>query len=456
MDFEDQSRSLDSSSDREIILNIKSQLYGNCSDCKQQRTAAAWCETCDIAILKENFRNWTSGNPCIDEFIRYTQLTANENMDYLEWIDFNQFDLVKNTNKRGAFSSIYSAIWMEGPRWNLDEEAEVWSRNGPIKVILKRLDNSHNMSQEFINQLRKYHKCLQSGALADCFGITKDPTSCYMFVLRYYKNGNLYSYLEESMGIICWRDIVDMLWSISAGLNVIHELGLVHGHLHGGNILVENEMDSVDAKIADTGLHGPVDKSVSSQQIYGVLPFVAPEILDGNSTSTKESDIYSFGLRPSVVGGTPPVYSRLMLQCLDGNPSNRPTASQLYDCFGNWISEICDNPDPSDLSNQFDAAEEVKFSNLENLDFDKSQCHEKAIYFSRPLEFSDSNNPFFCGKIMKGSGTIVKISRVLNYPYGQGFRKEYKVEEATKNQTDKPNNLKSYDRMRYFSGILNY
>jgi hypothetical protein len=39
---------------------------------------------------------------------------------------------------------------------------------------------------------------------------------------------------------------------------------------------------------------------------------------------------------------------------------------------------------------------------------------------------------------------------------GQGFRKEYKVEEATKNQTDKPNNLKSYDRMRYFSGILNY
>ncbi|PKY13239.1 hypothetical protein RhiirB3_398569 [Rhizophagus irregularis] len=42
---------------------------------------------------------------------------------------------------------------MKGPTWNLDEEAEVWSRNGPIKVILKRLDNSHNMSQEFINQV---------------------------------------------------------------------------------------------------------------------------------------------------------------------------------------------------------------------------------------------------------------------------------------------------------------
>ncbi|CAB4381540.1 unnamed protein product [Rhizophagus irregularis] len=36
------------------------------------------------------------------------------------------------------------------------------------------------MSQEFIDQLYRYHKCLQSEALADCFGITKDPTSCYI------------------------------------------------------------------------------------------------------------------------------------------------------------------------------------------------------------------------------------------------------------------------------------
>ena len=126
---------------------------GNCLECGIQRTAAAWCKDCDIALLKTNFHNWTSGNSEIDEFIRYTQLNANENMDYLEWIEFDQFDLVENINKQGAFSSIYSAVWMEGPRWNLDEEAETWTRSGPIKVVLKRLDNSQNMSQEFINQV---------------------------------------------------------------------------------------------------------------------------------------------------------------------------------------------------------------------------------------------------------------------------------------------------------------
>ncbi|PKY56264.1 kinase-like protein [Rhizophagus irregularis] len=206
-----------------------------------------------------------------------------------------------------------------------------------------------------------------------------------------------------------------MLWSISAGLNFIHKYGLVHGNLHGGNILVENNVNSIDTKITDTGLHGPVDsKQISSKQIYGVIPFVAPEIFDGNTPTSKESDIYSFGmimwmlsagvrpycdrphnkeliqeiclgLRPSVVDGTPPVFSSLMLQCLDANPSNRPTASQLYECLKNWITAICDDPNPSDLSDQFDAAEEIKFSNLENSNFNTFASHEKAFYFSRPL-----------------------------------------------------------------------
>ncbi|CAB4402834.1 unnamed protein product [Rhizophagus irregularis] len=163
------------------------------------------------------------------------------------------------------------------------------------------------MSQEFITRLYRYYKCLQNGALANYFGMTKDPTSCYMFVMRYYEKGNLYSYLDESMGILFWKDIVDMLWSISTGLNVIHESGL----------------------------------------------------------------------RPSDVSGTPPSFAKLMLQCLDADPSNRPTASQLFKHLGKWVS---------DLPSQFDNIE-IPFVNLEKLNLKSSSRHEGAIYFSRPLDF---------------------------------------------------------------------
>lgn len=209
--------------------------------------------------------------------------------------------------------------------------------------------------------------------------------------MRNYKNGNLYTLLEQS---ISWKDIVNMLLSITDGLNYIHENGVVHGHLHGGNILVDNEIIS---KIADTGLYDH-----NQTTIYGVIPFVAPEIFDGNKP-TKASDIYSFGiimwmlsaglrpyhnrphnndlikeirlgLKPNLFIGTPHVFSKLILQCLDMNPSNRPNASQIYHCLRNWRSEIWNNSDK--------IAIEIRSKEfIVNI----LSCHEQAIYYSRPL-----------------------------------------------------------------------
>src|SRR5437763_4295822 len=106
--------------------------------------------------------------------------------------------------------------------------------------------------------------------------MTKDPTSCYMFVMKYYKFGSLYSYFDKCNDQLYWRDILEVILSISKGLEVIHEFGLVHGCLHGGNILVEPKKNVYEpplVRIADTGLHGPADKGISSK-IYGVIPFV--------------------------------------------------------------------------------------------------------------------------------------------------------------------------------------
>ena len=127
--------------------------FGKCLECRKERISVGWCKDCEINALKENFINWTSGNLKIDNFIKHTQLNAAGSMDYLEYIDFEQFDLIENINKSGAFSTIYSAIWLEGPRWIWDEDAEQWTRNGPIKVALKRLSNSQIISDEYLKQV---------------------------------------------------------------------------------------------------------------------------------------------------------------------------------------------------------------------------------------------------------------------------------------------------------------
>ncbi|PKY42968.1 kinase-like protein [Rhizophagus irregularis] len=297
--------------------------FGKCLDCGKERSSVGWCKDCEINALKDNFKNWTSGNINMDNFIKHTQLHANESVDYLEYVNFDQFDLIEDTNKGGAFSTIFSAVWMEGPRWVWDEEAEKWTRNGPVKVALKRLNNSQNISEEYFKQLYEYHRSLQSGNTADCYGITKDLTSNYMFVMRYYENGDLHSYLDKAQGMLCWRDIVDMLWGISGGIENIHENGLIHGYLHGGNLLVENELGSVnDIYIADVGLHGPIDKK-DTNKIYGVLPYVAPEVLKGN-LPTMASDIYSFGIIMwTLSAGTRPWCDR---------PHDLRLASEI--CFG--------------------------------------------------------------------------------------------------------------------------
>ncbi|PKY22983.1 kinase-like protein, partial [Rhizophagus irregularis] len=166
--------------------------------------------------------------------------------------------------------------------------------------------------------------------------------------------GNLYQYLDRHNRILSWKDIIDMLRGIAEGLEKIHVEGKIHRNLHGGNLLIENEKNITDARIGDVGLYGPCEYN-NSGQIYGVLPYIAPEILRGGNYNTA-SDIYSFGIimnilatgkrpwhseahdislaknicdgkRLEIPDDTPKFYAELMQQCWDNEPKKRPTAS---------------------------------------------------------------------------------------------------------------------------------
>jgi hypothetical protein len=72
----------------------------------------------------------------------------------LEWIPFEKFENVTYLT-RGGFSKIYSADWPEGnlEYWDIDNRE--WERCSDVKVALKSLDNSSNISKDFLNEVIK-------------------------------------------------------------------------------------------------------------------------------------------------------------------------------------------------------------------------------------------------------------------------------------------------------------
>ncbi|EXX58125.1 Skm1p [Rhizophagus irregularis DAOM 197198w] len=90
---------------------------------------------------------------------------------------------------------------------------------------------------------------------------------------------------------------LNILQKIAQGLDNIHQKGLIHlihRDFHCGNIL----RSSGFILITDLGLCRPVNVKSSQnecKELYGVLPYVAPEVLRGKGY-TQESDIYGFGI----------------------------------------------------------------------------------------------------------------------------------------------------------------
>lgn len=114
-------------------------------------------------------------------------------------------------------------------------------------------------------------------------------------VIPYINEGDLRKFLANHFNELNFRDKVEQLAQIAATLSEIHSQNLVHKDFHPGNILVrKDESNDFVPFITDLGLSRPANET-DQGKIYGVLPYVAPEVLRGHSY-TRASDIYSFGM----------------------------------------------------------------------------------------------------------------------------------------------------------------
>ncbi|GBB90465.1 hypothetical protein RclHR1_17430001 [Rhizophagus clarus] len=208
-----------------------------------------------------------------------------------------------------------------------------WKRDGSTTTVaLKVLNNSKNISEDFLNEIKFFNEVSGYMCVIKCFGITQDPiTDNYALVLQYMENGDLRKYLKRTANTVTWDQRLNKIYDICLALT---------------NEILPNS---------------------TKNNIYRVMPYMAPEILRGKP-HTLASDIYSYcqGLRTNIREETPDSLKELIKKCWDANPENRPTSEEIFHT----------------LSYQLNAY--------------KSKVHPKAIYTSRLLNFQNLPEPINC------------------------------------------------------------
>jgi serine/threonine protein kinase len=392
----------------------------NCKDCRSKRKNNKvypldyiWCEVCSPAHIQRE-SSWTSGNKEVDEFIKFQHIKTKKSSDLIEWIHYDRLSNIEYV-AQGGFSKVYSATWLDGliQGWNFEQKR--WKRLGKTKVAVKVLEDSQYISSEFLEEL---HLNLQRGStyVVKCFGFTKEPKSNnYAMVLEYAENGNLRNYLN-TLKSIDWYQKVEILKQIGHHLCRLHEKEIIHKDFHIGNILYEpNHRIDDYLIISDLGVCQPVSKKpcfiMQTSDIYGVLPYMAPEVLIEHSYS-KASNIYAFGgIIYEIVTGYPPFHDRphdfqlaldicngvhpdipehipksianLLLRCWEPNPKKRITAIEIFSMIRCCFIYEDECKISRRLMKEIEESESIQQVNPT----ERPKIHLKAIYTSRLLSF---------------------------------------------------------------------
>lgn len=181
--------------------------------------------------------------------------------------------------------------------------------------------------------------------------IVESETDC--FITMAYVDGEDLRSLLKRIGRLPPDKALDVARQLCAGLAAAHARGIIHRDLKPANIMLDSRGQAI---IMDFGLAGLVQEVKRAEIAAGTIGYMAPEQMAGIAVSVR-SDLYALGLvlyelftgvpalgpanwgrgrreaslvlaRPcTIVPDIDPVVERVILQCLETDPHQRPASA---------------------------------------------------------------------------------------------------------------------------------
>ncbi|XP_054805057.1 uncharacterized protein LOC129308082 isoform X2 [Prosopis cineraria] len=262
----------------------------------------------------------------------------------------SQNEIIKNVDIEelqelgsGTFGTVYHGKW---------RGTDVAIKRIKSSCFSGRLSEQERLKRDFWREA-KILSTLHHPNVVAFYGVVPDgPGGTLATLTEFMVHGSLRNVLLKKEKVLDRRKRLMIAMDAAFGMEYLHFKNIVHFDLKCDNLLVNlGDPERPVCKVADFGLSRIKHNTLVSGGVRGTLPWMAPELLDGNSSGVSEKvDIFSFGIAMwEILTGEEPYASMHCGAIIGGIVNNtlRPPIPKRCDSEWKRLMEECWSPDPA-------------------------------------------------------------------------------------------------------------
>ncbi|MED6198150.1 hypothetical protein PIB30_063284 [Stylosanthes scabra] len=213
-----------------------------------------------------------------------------------------------------------------------------------------RLSEQERMTKDFWREAQILSTLHHPNVVAFYGVVPNGPDGTLATVTEYMVHGSLRNVLVKKERVLDRRKRIMIAMDAAFGMEYLHLKNIVHFDLKCDNLLVNlGDPERPVCKVSDFGLSRIKRNTLISGGVRGTLPWMAPELLDGNNRVSEKVDVFSFGIAMwEILTGEEPYANMHCGAIIGGIVSNTLRPSVPKRCDSEWkkLMEECWSPDP--------------------------------------------------------------------------------------------------------------